>query len=78
MEIFGFPVIVFPEGKGYTSWCPKLDVASQGKTIGDALDNMKEALELHLESMDEKELVKLRGKPSEGIYTTTINIPLPS
>jgi predicted RNase H-like HicB family nuclease len=78
MEIFGFQVVVFPEGKCYTSWCPKLDVASQGKTIHDAIDNLKEALELHLESMGEKELTKLRGTPSEGIYTTTINVPLPS
>ncbi|MCX6771155.1 MAG: type II toxin-antitoxin system HicB family antitoxin [Candidatus Micrarchaeota archaeon] len=78
MENLSISVVVFPEGRGFTSWCPKLDVASQGKTIRNALDNLKEALELHLESMGEKELVKLRGKHSEGIYTTTINIPLPS
>ena len=50
MGSLSLPVVVFPEGKGYTSWCPKLDAASQGKTIGDALENLKEALELHLES----------------------------
>ena len=34
------------EGDGYVSLCPELDVASQGKTIEEARDNLREALEL--------------------------------
>ena len=36
------------EGDGYVSLCPELDVASQGKTIEEARDNLREALELFL------------------------------
>ena len=38
------------EGDGYVSLCPELDVASQGKTIEEARDNLREALELFFES----------------------------
>ncbi len=34
------------EGDGYVSLCPELDVASHGKTIEEARDNLREALEL--------------------------------
>jgi predicted RNase H-like HicB family nuclease len=32
--------------------CPELDVASQGKSVEEALRNLKEALELYLEDED--------------------------
>ena len=35
--------------KQFVALCPELDVASQGKTIEKALDNLKEAVELHVE-----------------------------
>ena len=38
-----------PEG-GYSAICPELDVASQGETIEEAEANLKEAIELYLES----------------------------
>ena len=38
--------IIEREGSGYVSFCPELDIASQGETITDARDNLKEALEL--------------------------------
>ena len=31
--------------------CPELGVTTQGKTAGEARENLKEAVELHLESM---------------------------
>jgi predicted RNase H-like HicB family nuclease len=39
--------IIEREGSGYVSFCPELDIASQGKTITDTRDNLKEALERH-------------------------------
>jgi len=36
----------------YVSWCPDLDIASQGKTVEEALNNLKEAIELYLEDED--------------------------
>ena len=44
------------EGDGYVSLCPELDVASQGKTIEEARDNLREALELFLESASPDEI----------------------
>ena len=41
--------IITLEDKEYVALCPELDVASQGKNIKEALENLKEAVELYLE-----------------------------
>ena len=46
-------VIVQQEDKGYSLICPELNVASQGETFEDAIDNIKEAVELYIESAEE-------------------------
>ena len=37
----------------YVSYCPQVDIASQGNTIGEAMDNLKEAVSLYLEEVTE-------------------------
>ncbi len=37
--------------KQQVALCPEIDVVSQGHTIEDALKNLKEAVELHIEEM---------------------------
>ncbi|MGB7759825.1 MAG: type II toxin-antitoxin system HicB family antitoxin [Bryobacteraceae bacterium] len=44
-----FAASVWREGKWYVSQCLELDIASQGESEGEALANLKEALELHFE-----------------------------
>ena len=44
-----FAATVWQEGDWYVSQCLEVDVASQGATEDEALDNLKEALALHLE-----------------------------
>lgn len=44
--------VVWREDDMYVSWCPELDIASQGKTVEEALNNLKEAIELYLEDED--------------------------
>lgn len=44
-----FAATVWREGNWYVSQCFEIDVASQGETEDEALDNLKEALELHFE-----------------------------
>jgi len=44
-----FTATVWRDGNWYVSQCLELDVASQGETEEDALENLKEALELHFE-----------------------------
>lgn len=41
--------IIQAEGGGFVSLCPELDIASQGDTIEQARDNLREALELFFE-----------------------------
>ena len=46
-----------PDGSapGYSALCLELDIASQGDTEEEARDNLREAIELFLEGMDEDE-----------------------
>ena len=37
--------------KQYVALCPELDVVSQGFTVEEALNNLKEAVELYVEEM---------------------------
>ena len=46
-----FAATVWREGNWYVSQCLELDIASQGVTEEEALANLKEALELHLEPL---------------------------
>ena len=42
-----FTASVWKEGDWYVAQCLEVDVASQGKTESEALDNLGEALKLH-------------------------------
>ena len=48
--------IIEREGDGYVSLCPELDIASQGGSIEDARDNLREALELFFETASSAEI----------------------
>ena len=47
-----FSAVVWREEGLYVVLCPGLDVASQGKSVEDALGSLKEALELYLDDED--------------------------
>ncbi len=47
-----FTAIVTREKKFYVALAPDVDIASQGKTIEEAIANLKEALELYFEDDD--------------------------
>lgn len=44
-----FTASIWREGDWYIAQCLEVDVASQGETEGEALANLREALELHFE-----------------------------
>ena len=48
--------IIEREGDGYVSLCPELDIASQGETIEQARENLREALELFFECASPEEV----------------------
>ena len=48
--------IIERDGDGYVSLCPELDIASQGETIKQARENLREALELFFECASPEEV----------------------
>lgn len=59
------------EGDGYVSLCPELDVASQGKTIEEARDNLREALELFFESAS---AIEIKQRLRDEVFVTQIEV----
>jgi predicted RNase H-like HicB family nuclease len=55
-----FAATVWREGSWYVSQCLEIDVASQGATEEEALENLREALELHFEPPQATRPPKLR------------------
>jgi len=49
--------IVHKEGNMYVALCSEVGTASQGKTIEEALKNLKEATELYLEEFPMKKRI---------------------
>jgi predicted RNase H-like HicB family nuclease len=56
MKPHEFTAIITREDGGYVALCPELDVTSQGDTPETAAANLKEALELFLESAPSDEV----------------------
>ena len=51
-ETMEFSAVVWKEKRLYVALGPELDVASQGKSVEEALANLNDALELYLEDED--------------------------
>jgi predicted RNase H-like HicB family nuclease len=62
-----FTAIIEREDKLYVALCPELDIASQGSSVENALENLKEAVDLFLETADPKELKERRR---EHVFVT--------
>ena len=50
-----FTAVLHKEEEMYVAECPEVGTASQGKTIDEAVSNLKEATELYLEEFPIKE-----------------------
>ena len=55
---FRITAVIQQEENWYVAKCLENDVASQGKTIDEAMSNLKEALELYYEDSDDLPAVK--------------------
>ena len=62
MKTLQLTAVLEKEADGYVSLCPELDIASQGDSVEEATANLKEAVELFLESAPRAE-VKRRFHP---------------
>ena len=56
----------------FVAYCPRLEIASQGKTIDEALANIKEAVELYLEEQPEK-YQELQGEKTAFFSVIEVN-----
>jgi len=63
--------IIEREGTGYVSLCPELDIASQGDTIEEARDNLREELELFFETASPTEI---QSCLHEEVYVTHVEV----
>jgi len=57
-----FTTTICAEGDGYVAACSELDVASQGDSIDEASANLREAVELFLETADATEVERRLGE----------------
>jgi predicted RNase H-like HicB family nuclease len=63
--------IIQREGNGYVSLCPELDIASQGNTVEQARENLREALELFFETASREEIKeRLHG----DVFVTQVEV----
>ena len=60
MKTQTFTASISQEGELFVAQCLEIDVASQGKSEDDAINNLKEALELYLEPPRPTVIPKLR------------------
>ena len=63
--------IIEREGDGYVSLCPELDIASQGSSIEEARENLREALELFFEVAAPEEI---QQRLHEEVYVTRLEV----
>ncbi len=70
-DVRRFTAMIYRENDGYVSLCPELDVASQGDSIEEASANLREAVELFIETADASEVEgRLRGE----MYVTALEV----
>ncbi len=63
--------IIEREGDGYVALCAELDIASQGATVEEARDNLREALELFFETASPGEV---KRRLHEEVFVTRVEI----
>ena len=66
-----FTAILEKEEDGYSALCPELDMASQGATLEEARDNLREALTLFMETASPEEI---QSRLHQEIYVTHLEV----
>lgn len=63
--------IIERENDGYVAICPEVDVASQGRSVAEARENLKEALELFFETASAEEI---QERLHDEVYVTHVEV----
>ena len=66
-----FTATIWREDADFVALCPELDVASQGGSVEEARENLKEAVELFLEAASPAEIA---GRLNTEIYITRLEV----
>lgn len=67
-------VVIEKDADGYYAWCPELPgCQSQGETFEEALENIREAAELYLETLSPEERQSLKQKQ---VVTTALEVSI--
>lgn len=65
-------VVIEKDEHGYYAYCPELEgCQTQGDSLEEVMDNIREAIELYLETLSEEER---REALSKEILTTTLEV----
>jgi predicted RNase H-like HicB family nuclease len=65
-------VVIEKDEYGYYAYCPELEgCQTQGDTLEEVLDNIREAIELYLETLSEDEIMAFLSKE---ILTTSLEV----
>jgi predicted RNase H-like HicB family nuclease len=59
---YKFTALIIKEGEWYVAHCVELGVVTQGKSIEEAQANLKEAVELYIESFGTEDLPQRKGE----------------
>lgn len=65
--------IIEREGDSYVSLCPELDIASQGESVEDARNNLREVIELFFETASQTEI---QNRLHQEIYITSLEVAI--
>jgi predicted RNase H-like HicB family nuclease len=63
--------LIHREDDGFVALCPELDIASQGDSIQEARDNLREALELFFETAPDEEVSR---RLSSEFFVTQVEV----
>lgn len=69
-------IVIEKDENGYYAYCPELEgCQTQGDTLDEVMANIKEAIELYLETMPENEIMECLSKE---IITTSVGVEIHS
>jgi predicted RNase H-like HicB family nuclease len=73
MKNFNLPIIIEQDKDGYVAFCPELQGCySQGETYEETIDNIKDAIKLHLQDRiaEKEELPEVKSVSLSTVHIT--------
>lgn len=68
-----FTAVIEQDEDWYVALCPELDIASQGRSVEEARNNLAEAIELFFEVADSMEIEQRLHK---NVFITQVGVPV--